>query len=82
MSDEETSNYERYTEKDLYRDLETLRRAGLIEIDGILDDGQWLYTMTEEGRSLLTKTNDLNYDVLTNVFENIEKVNQEGEKFT
>jgi DNA-binding PadR family transcriptional regulator len=82
MSDEETSNYERYTEKDLYRDLETLRRAGLIEIDGILDDGQWLYTMTEEGRSLLTKTNDLNYDVLSNVFENIEKVNQEGEKFT
>jgi DNA-binding PadR family transcriptional regulator len=82
MSDEETSNYERYTEKDLYRDLETLRRAGLIEIDGILDDGQWLYTMTEEGRSLLTKTNDLNYDVLSNVFENIEKVNQEGEKFS
>jgi DNA-binding PadR family transcriptional regulator len=62
--------------------LETLRRAGLIEIDGILDDGQWLYTMTEEGRSLLTKTNDLNYDVLSNVFENIEKVNQEGEKFS
>ena len=82
MNDEETSDYERYTEKDLYRDLEVLRKAGLIEIDGILDDGQWLYTMTEEGRSLLTKTNDLNYDVLANVFENIEKVNQEGEKFT
>ena len=82
MNDEETSDYERYTEKDLYRDLEVLRKAGLIEIDGILDDGQWLYTMTEEGRYLLTKTNDLNYDVLANVFENIEKVNQEGEKFT
>jgi DNA-binding PadR family transcriptional regulator len=81
MNNEETSDYERYTEKDLYRDLEVLRKAGLIEIDGILDDGQWLYTMTEEGRSLLTKTNDLNYDVLSNVFENIEKVNQEGEKF-
>jgi DNA-binding PadR family transcriptional regulator len=60
MNNEETSDYERYTEKDLYRDLEVLRKAGLIEIDGILDDGQWLYTMTEEGRSLLTKTNDLN----------------------
>jgi DNA-binding PadR family transcriptional regulator len=81
MNNEETSDYERYTEKDLYRDLEVLRKAGLIEIDGILDDGQWLYTMTEEGRSLLSKTNDLNYDVLSNVFENIEKVNQEGEKF-
>ena len=81
MNNEETSDYERYTEKDLSRDLEVLRKAGLIEIDGILDDGQWLYTMTEEGRSLLTKTNDLNYDVLSNVFENIEKVNQEGEKF-
>jgi DNA-binding PadR family transcriptional regulator len=81
MNNEETSDYERYTEKDLYRDLEVLRKAGLIEIDGILDDGQWLYTMTEEGRSLLTKTNDLNYDVLSNVFDNIEKVNQEGEKF-
>lgn len=81
MNNEETSDYERYTEKDLYRDLEVLRKAGLIEIDGILDDGQWLYTMTEEGRSLLTKTNDLNCDVLSNVFENIEKVNQEGEKF-
>lgn len=81
MNNEETSDYERYTEKDLYRDLEVLRKAGLIEIDGILDDGQWLYAMTEEGRSLLTKTNDLNYDVLSNVFENIEKVNQEGEKF-
>lgn len=82
MNNEETSDYERYTEKDLYRDLEVLRKAGLIEIDGILDDGQWLYTMTEEGRSLLSKTNNLNYDVLSNVFENIEKVNQEGEKFS
>lgn len=79
MSDEESPNYERYTEKDLYRDMEILRKAGIIQIEGITDDGQWLYSMTEEGKSLMVDTNGLNYDVLAQVFENIERIDEEGE---
>jgi hypothetical protein len=79
MSQDESSDYERYTEKDLYRDLEVLRKAGIIQIEGISDDGEWLYSMTEEGKELMAGTKDFNYDVLAQVFENIERIDEEDE---
>lgn len=79
MSPDEPFGYERYTEQDLYRDLEVLRKAGIIQIEGISDDGQWLYSMTEDGKALMLETNGLDYDVLAQVFENIERIDEEGE---
>jgi hypothetical protein len=77
MSQDDQSGYERYTEQDLYRDMEVLRKAGIIQIEGISDDGQWLYSMTEEGKALMLDTNGMNYDVLAQVFENIERIDEE-----
>jgi hypothetical protein len=79
MSEDDSYDYERYTEKDLYRDLEVLRKAGIIQIEGISDDGQWLYGMTQEGRDLMAGTVGMNYDALARVFENIERIDEEGE---
>ena len=78
MSQDEPFDYERYTEQDLYRDLEVLRKAGIIQIEGISDDGQWLYGMTEEGKALMLDANGLDYSALARVFENIERID-EGE---
>lgn len=78
MSQDEPFDYDRYTEQDLYRDMEVLRKAGIIQIEGISDDGQWLYSMTEEGKALMLDTNGLDYDALARVFENIERFD-EGE---
>lgn len=79
MSEDDSSYYERYTEQDLYRDLEILRKAGIIQIEGISDDGQWLYGMTQEGKDLMASTVGMNYDALARVFENIERIDEEGE---
>lgn len=79
MSQDEPFEYERYTEQDLYRDIEVLRKAGIIQIEGISDDGNWLYSMTEEGKALMAGTDGMNYDVLAKVFENIERIDEEGE---
>jgi hypothetical protein len=79
MSEDDSYEYERYTEKDLYRDLEVLRKAGIIQIEGISDEGQWLYGMTQEGRDLMAGTVGMNYDALARVFENIERIDEEGE---
>ena len=45
MSDE-------YTTNDLHEDMEFLRKAGLIEVIGVNDDGDWLWAATEKGKSL------------------------------
>ena len=41
MSNEYSGEYETYTPEDLYRDMEGLRKAGIIEVTGIAEDGQW-----------------------------------------
>jgi hypothetical protein len=42
-----------YTVEDLKNDMESLRKAGLIEIIGITDDGEWLYGATPKSKELL-----------------------------
>jgi hypothetical protein len=47
-----------YTKEDLHKDMEALRKLGLIEVVGVREDGQWLWgptqsalNMTEEERA-------------------------------
>lgn len=47
MSDEE------YSMDELIKDLESLQEAGLVEIKGIDEDGQWLYGLTTLGESIV-----------------------------
>jgi hypothetical protein len=80
MNTSDSSGYERYTEQDLYRDMEVLRKAGIIQVEGISDDGQWLYGITELGKELMHQIDGLNFDVLAKVFENIQRIEEEGEQ--
>lgn len=79
MTDDEIFEYESYTINDLYRDMEVLRKAGIIDIEGMTDDGQWLYGLTEEGKSLLKDANSNDLDLLASVFEKIARIEEEGE---
>lgn len=45
MSDE-------YTREDLQRDMEALRKLGLIDVVGMRDDGQWLWAPTEKALNM------------------------------
>jgi hypothetical protein len=45
-------NEDEYTKDDLLEDLEALRKAGLIEIVGINEEGQWLYGATESSKEI------------------------------
>lgn len=45
MSDE-------YTREDLHDDMEFLRKAGLIEVIGVNDDGEWLWAATEKSKNI------------------------------
>lgn len=41
-----------YSPEDLMKDLQFLKDKGLIEVSGITEDGQWLYTATQKGRTM------------------------------
>lgn len=41
-----------YTREDLLRDMEMLRRLGLIEVVGVQPDGEWLWAPTEKSLSM------------------------------
>lgn len=41
-----------YTKEDLHKDMEALRSAGLIEVMGINDEGQWLWRATDKAMSM------------------------------
>jgi DNA-binding transcriptional ArsR family regulator len=45
-------NEDEYTREDLLNDLEALRKAGLIEIVGINEEGQWLYGPTQNSKEI------------------------------
>lgn len=59
-----------YTKDDLHKDMEFLRRAGLIEVAGINRDGQWLWKPTdaalnmssEERLSAIVKADEIGID--------------------
>jgi hypothetical protein len=41
-----------YTKDDLHNDMEFLRKAGLIEVIGVTEDGQWLWAATEKSKTM------------------------------
>ena len=77
MSNEYSGEYETYTPEDLYRDMEGLRKAGIIDVIGIAEDGQWLYSMTEEGKGLYEEMKKGDLEALLRIFERIAKIENE-----
>jgi DNA-binding MarR family transcriptional regulator len=77
MSNEHSGEYETYTPEDLYRDMEGLRKAGIIEVTGIAEDGQWLYSMTEEGKGLYEEMKKGDLEALLRIFERIAEIEDE-----
>jgi DNA-binding MarR family transcriptional regulator len=77
MSNEYSGEYEEYTKEDLYRDMEGLRKAGIIDVTGIADDGQWLYSMTKEGKDLYEEMKQGDLKALLKVFERIAEIENE-----
>lgn len=45
-----------YTKEDLLEDMELLRKKGLIEVIGINDDGDWLYSLTDTARAIMDES--------------------------
>jgi|688.fasta_scaffold125844_6 hypothetical protein len=43
---------EQYTKEDLFDDMEHLRKANLIEIKGMNEDGEWLWGPTAESLNM------------------------------
>lgn len=41
-----------YTREDLLRDMDMLRKAGLIEVVGVNPDGEWLWAPTQKSLSM------------------------------
>ncbi len=41
-----------YTREDLLRDMDMLRKVGLIEVIGVRPDGEWLWAPTEKSLSM------------------------------
>jgi hypothetical protein len=43
---------EEYTIENLHDDMEFLRKAGLIEVIGVNEDGQWLWAATDKSKTM------------------------------
>lgn len=69
-----------YGMDDLMEDMEKLRKAGIIEVSGINDDGQWLYSMTEFGKSLHDKFKDSDPDAFAETLEALMYINEEDDE--
>lgn len=77
--DKDDNDYE-YGMKELIADMENLRKAGIIEISGITDDGQWLFGMTEFGKSLYDKLRHADPEAFAEVIENLLYINEEDDE--
>lgn len=69
---------EEYSMNNLEQDLEALIKAGLVEVAGITEDGEWLYGLTEEAREIMADLNS-NPDKLLELVQIVEKVIDEQE---
>lgn len=61
----------------IIKELEALVRAGLVEVTGITDDGQWLYNMTPIAReiieSLSPDDNETLARILIDIIDNLDE---------
>ncbi len=55
-----------YTREDLLRDMDMLRKAGLIEVIGVNPDGEWLWAPTEKSLSM---TEEERVNIVFNILE-------------
>jgi len=62
---------ENYTHEDLLKDLEVLRKAGLIEVSGITDTGEWLYSMSEFGTEAYKEIQSMSSDMLEGLIRDL-----------
>lgn len=60
----ESNEGEAYTHDDLLADIEVLRKAGLIEVTGITDSGDWLYGMSELGKKTYEELGEISSEML------------------
>lgn len=76
--DEDISPEDEYTLDDLTRDLEMMRKSGLIEVSGINDDGHWIYSMTDFGRKIYDDIRDSDPATVAELLDGIiQKVENE-----
>ena len=76
----EMNQDEEYSNSNLAEDLEFLRQNNLIEIVGINNDGEWLYSLTKEAKEKVEANDDSDlWSVLHELITNIEttKPNEE-----
>jgi hypothetical protein len=60
-----------YTVQDLKNDMESLRKAGLIEIIGITDDGEWLYGATPKSKELLKSIDTMSTEEFNAIMDDL-----------
>jgi hypothetical protein len=60
-----------YTVEDLKNDMESLRKAGLIEIIGITDDGEWLYGATPKSKELLKSIDTMSTEEFNAIMDDL-----------
>ncbi len=60
-----------YTVEDLKNDMESLRKAGLIEVIGITDDGEWLYGATPKSKELLKSIDTMSTEEFNAIMDDL-----------
>lgn len=70
---------EEYTREDLYEDLEALRKAGLIAVVGITDDGQWLYGPTELSTEIMKGLDKMDPEDFHSMVDDLVQFREEQE---
>jgi DNA-binding MarR family transcriptional regulator len=63
----------------ILRELETLVKAGLIEVTGITDDGQWLYSMTPIAKEIIESLDPTDNETLARILVDIiDNLDEDG----
>jgi len=55
---------EEYNMEELAKDIEFLRKNNLIEVVGINQDGEWLYSLTKETKDKVDSSNESLWEVV------------------
>jgi hypothetical protein len=63
--------FDDYTIEDLQEDINFLRKAGLIEVVGINDDGQWLYGATEQSKKMFLSIDKLDDEKFNSIINDL-----------
>lgn len=68
----------RIARSQLEEELEFLRKGGLVEIVGINDDGDWLYSLSEKARSIIDSNPDRDpWIIMSELLEIVDEFREE-----